>query len=141
MGDPWVAAVGPVLHDREGAAGPQHLPDGHEDRGSVSHEVQRVGHHYAVEAGEREGTGEVGSQDLEAGCRKPPPHLIAKSTQGACVAIHRSDVSAWAEKVCKREGESPVTRPQVCPPAPLGRDTVVEQRDEVGRVHYGSCTG
>lgn len=135
MRDPRVAAVCAVLHDQEGAARPQHLPDRREDRGFVPHEMQRVGHHYAVEAGEREGTGEVGRQDLEAGCRIPPPHLIAKAQQGAGVAIHRGDVSSRAEKLGQREGESPFARAEVAPPAPYGRDTVMEQSDKVPRFH------
>src|SRR2546426_5918955 len=133
--DPGVASVRPILDDDQGAARTQHLADGFQDRPPFTHEMQRVGHHHTVKAGDAHRPREVGDHGLDRGGGKPPPHLFAEPLQRAGVAVDRRDFRARAGTVRQGEGEGAFAGAEVCPLTPLPSDPIADQGDEISVFH------
>jgi hypothetical protein len=135
MRDPGVAPIGVVLHDDQPAVGLKDGPCPGHDGNRVAKEMEAVRCQDAVERADGQGLAEVTGCGSEADRGKSALHLRCQPAQGARVAILGDDLAIGPEQVRQRQGEEPISCPELEPARSGALDARPDQRDMVRMLH------
>jgi hypothetical protein len=126
---------GVVLDQHEATARSQQASDEHQDRRLVTNEVERVGHHHAVEDWQVEGHGEIPDVLVKGGGWEPAMDGLRLPPDRRGIAIDGVDDARRPEQVGKGEREGAGTRAKVSPDLSSALDAAADQSHVVVVVH------